>query len=424
MPTKAQRAWSQIISHLDIEFENGISQKIHASDIKDITGEEPRLVCYIDSEHKLPPVLRERNAFVLPVGNGVYRLVEGQGFQNLPEITSETRTHTSTIPFKQEMQNGSAEDRYIKQALNSGLISRFTGIDPLLPGSTARTYCNEFSFEVGSSGPLRAESVQIQVDGIFEGRNAVATMEAKTDDRESFVVRQLYYPFRHYSQETSKSIRSLFFVYDDANQIYNFWEYEFQDPKNYSSIELKRSQSYKITHRQPDLSDFQEVDAEPEWRIPQADDLSKVQRLVFAVDRGCTDSESLAEHFEFERRQANYYEAASELLGLVTCGDEFELTDLGREFTSLRTDERNKLLLKRVLSLPVTNKTFQEAVSRMGGEEPHVSREEIRDMIMENTDLSKPTANRRARTIEKWLRWAADHVGLLTVEPEGVRINL
>lgn len=424
MGTKTEEAWNDIITQLDIEFDNRVSQTISASEIKEITGEEPRLVCYIDSREKLPPTLESRNAFVLPVENGKYRLVKGKGYENLPTQSDSPDIHKSTIPFEQETNSGSSENRYIKQALNSGLISRFTGIDQLLPGTTARTYCNEFSFKVGSSGPITASSVQFQVDGIFEGKNSVALMEAKTDERKDFLIRQLYYPYRHHGDELSKQVRCLFFLYNQQSEKYMFWEYEFQDRNDYSSIQLNRAESYRIKHEEPNLTDFESVEPESNWSVPQADDLPKVQQLVFAVDRGYNNRDSIARYFDFEPRQSNYYEAAAEILGLIRGQSEFQLTELGEDFISLRTDKRNKLLLKRVLSLPVVNEVFEEAVSRMNSDEPHVSRQEIRDFIMENTELSKSTANRRTQTVVNWMRWASAHVGLLSVEPEGVRISL
>ena len=54
---------------------------------------------------------------------------------------------------------------------------------------------------------------------------------------EDFIIRQLYYPYRHWKTKITKEIIPIFFTYD--NGIYNIFIYKFDDLNNYNSIKLK-----------------------------------------------------------------------------------------------------------------------------------------------------------------------------------------
>lgn len=427
MPTNAQKAWSTLLEDGGITFENGVSSTITSDQIRSKAGARPRLVCNLDSRKKLPPVLKEQNLFILAVENGAYQLVKGDGYHDLEPISGPPETHTATLPFELTTASGDSEDRYLQYAYNTGLLSRFTGIDRLIQGSSNRQRSNRFTFYVGDSGPITVDGVQIQTDGVFEGKSSIALVEAKAGSRESFWIRQVYYPFRQRRQETSKDIKSLFFLYDGESKTYNFWEYVFSDPKDYASISLERSQSYKIKREKADISDIavEKEEERSEWRIPQADKVWKIEKLPFLVDQGIDNYKGVAKYFEFDKRQSNYYRDAAEILGLVR-GEEgkYVLTEKGQEFIEMRPDQRSDYLLKNMLRLPIMNEVFQEMVRRFQSEDPYVTREEIAEIIENNSDLSGKTLKRRAGTIRSWFEWISQNAGVVSVDKEGLRLYL
>lgn len=425
--TLKEQAWSKIREQKDIEWENGVSSKISSSDIKEITGEEPRLVSSMDSRDKVPEALAKDDLFVLPVNNGEYKLVEGKGYHNLEPMEDEPIVHESSIPFELATTTGESEDRYVKHAFNTGLISRFTGINQLFQGISSRKYSDEFSFHVGENGPITASSVQFQVDGLFEGEDSVVIMEAKADARDNFLIRQLYYPYRHYGDNINKKMKSIFFLYDKEEDTYNFWEYSFRDPNDYSSIQLERSQSYRIEKTDVDVEEYEEVERRDDgrWEIPQADDVEKIQKFPFLVAQGITDYQSMAEQLEFEPRQSSYYREAVEILDLVqNDGKKYALTEKGEEYINTRPDKRNKLLLKQMLRIPVINEVFQQSVSRFGEADPYISKEDIAEIIAENSHLTGSTPKRRARTIISWFRWISKNVGIVEVDKQKIKISV
>ena len=53
------------------------------------TGEkEVRILCKQDSREDRPQVFKDNNLFLLPTKNGIFAIVKGEGYINLPEISS------------------------------------------------------------------------------------------------------------------------------------------------------------------------------------------------------------------------------------------------------------------------------------------------------------------------------------------------
>lgn len=256
--TKKQEDWEAILSTNDLPLEDRVSPVFSSDDIKKATGgREPRLVCSMDSRKSVPEILRKQGLFVLPVQNGKYRLVKGKGYQHLPAIERPPKKWKHQIGFELTTRHGgSGEDPHLLHAYNTGLLSKFTDIDELYQTTAGRRYSTEFEFCVGDSRPLRVNSVQFQVDGLFEGPDDIVVVEAKAGSRDDFITRQLYYPYRHYRKEANKSIRTIFFIYDEDEETYSLWEYGFSDPYDYASIELQEAQRFRITPTEHRLDEF------------------------------------------------------------------------------------------------------------------------------------------------------------------------
>lgn len=429
--TVRDEAWTALLDALDIRIDRKVSNEITAQDIKDVTGREPRIVCSMDSHDKLAAPLQDRGMFVLPVRNGVYRLVQGLGYHDLEAPSGDVEEHHSTIPFEFVTTTGAAEDRYLQYAYNTGLLSEFTGYDDIYQTSVGRKFSNAFRFRVGDSRPLDVEGVQFQVDGLFEGHEAVLIVEAKADQRESFIVRQLYYPYRHYDGDADKDIRTFFFLHDDDNDRYKFWEYVFRDPEDYASIQLRQAKEYVVRRREPDLQEFN-VDKDDElreagweWRVPQADTVAKIEEFPFLVRNGIDDAEQVAAYFDFTQRQSSYYRQAAEILGLIeTDNHHYKLTSTGEEFVGLRPDRRNEMMAKQMLQVPVMNEVLQQLIQRLGQGGGYLHKDDIASLIDEHTDLSGATLGRRAQSVLAWFTWISERVGLVEVDGRRVRLAL
>ena len=100
----------------------------------------------------------------------------------------------------------------------------------------------------GGSDAIDQKSVQTEVDAGYEGKNHVVLIEAKNTGVNDIIIRQMYYPFRKWSEDVSvkygKKVITVFF--EKRGFEYLFWMYEFTDETNYNSIKLIKSNRYFI----------------------------------------------------------------------------------------------------------------------------------------------------------------------------------
>ncbi len=98
---------------------------------------------------------------------------------------------------------------FLDNAYNTGLLSDFVEGEKLYQTIRGRERSKPFAFRLTDNDPLiEVKGVQIEVDAGYEGERDVILIEAKIGTRKSFNIRQLYYPYRHFSQiVTTKRIR-------------------------------------------------------------------------------------------------------------------------------------------------------------------------------------------------------------------------
>jgi hypothetical protein len=248
-------AWNIIFEKFELRKHDFKSKPfiIDANEIKSITEKEgnklePRLVCYLDNSTKLPKILAKYNLFILPIENGKYALVQGQGYFPIEENKDEPVVeHTSKIPFDLlTLKDRKTESEHLDYFFHSGALSDFFGDNSLMLTFRGKKRTSEFKFKVGEV-ILNASGVQTEVDAGFEGEERIILVEAKSQHQNNFLIRQLYYPFRLWLSKTKnkKTIHSVFFYF--RNGTYNILEYRFNKTEDYNSIEYVRSRKYKIT---------------------------------------------------------------------------------------------------------------------------------------------------------------------------------
>ena len=162
------------------------------------------------------------------------------------------------------------------------------------------------------------------MDAGYEG-NRIYVLEAKMGGRSDFIVRQLYYPFRMWTQneKVSKEVVPLLLTY--SNRTYSLRMYRFADPELYNSIELVKAGDYVLEEfDRPSLSQVLQNTSLKNVPVgvpfPQADSVTKLIDLVDAVASGMNDKEELADQFDYDVRQSDYYGNAARYLGLVGRG--------------------------------------------------------------------------------------------------------
>lgn len=215
----------------------------------DVGQKEVRILCKQDRREDRPNVFIERSLFLLPIKNGVYVIVKGEGYVDIPEIETTQEMYVSKLDFRLDTSLvGNSEMQHLDFAYASSLIRNFMEDESLVLTIRGRKYTPEFSFKIGTQR-INVKSVQTEVDAGYEGRSKVVLVEAKSGSAQNVIIRQLYYPYRQWQARTDKNVVTLFF--QKIADIYSIWNFRFNDKEDYNSIELVKSGSFRIVTDKP-----------------------------------------------------------------------------------------------------------------------------------------------------------------------------
>lgn len=218
--------------------------KKSCQDFTEVGQKEVRILCKQDRREDRPKVFIERGLFLLPIKNGVYVIVKGDGYVDIPEIETTQEMYVSKLDFHLDTSLvGNSEMQHLDFAYASSLIRNFMDDESLVLTIRGRKYTPEFSFSVGTHR-IKVKSVQTEVDAGYEGKSQVVLVEAKSGSTQNVIIRQLYYPFRQWQAKTQKKVVTLFF--QKSGDTYSIWNFQFNDIENYNSIDLAKSGRFKI----------------------------------------------------------------------------------------------------------------------------------------------------------------------------------
>lgn len=407
------QAWEKIFDTRQIDLKQDLHY-ITASEMKTISGYEPRLLAKMDSRKDVPAVMKAHGYFLLPVSNGTYAIIRGNGFHNLERLSG-IQDFESRIKFNlSTISRNTSEMQYLDYSAMSGLIEHVVGRGTLYPSIRGREGSGTFSFDVAHQR-LYVDKAQIEVDLGLEGRDCIVLLEAKSKAVDDFIIRQLYYPYRRFNNlDSKKEIIPIFFTYNSAQNSYNFWVYKFNQLEEYGSIHLLGTSSYTISTPQSlTVDDISPLGVQYSNIIPQANDPNKILELVFKVSEGMNDARQIAQYFGFAERQSSYYREAAEALGLVKFASDrkYTLTEAGQKLVSLDTQERNVYFAKVMSNF----KLIREILDALSAGRA-INRQDIERRIEQDGSLSGSTIPRRALSLYAWLKWIAENTGAIGID--------
>lgn len=211
---------------------------------KKTNEKEVRILCKQDTRQDRPEVFVKNELFLLPVKNGQYAIVKGEGYIDIPEIKDVSKIYKSKLDFKLETSIvGNSEMQHLDFAYATSLIRTFLNDESLVLTIRGRKYTPQFSFYVRKQF-INVESVQTEVDAGYEGRNQIVLIEAKNSQSNNIIIRQLFYPFKQWSHYSKKTIKTLFF--EKRDQFYTLWQFEFDNVNDYNSIRLTNACKFEI----------------------------------------------------------------------------------------------------------------------------------------------------------------------------------
>jgi len=218
--------------------------KKSCQDFKKTAEKEVRILCKQDTREDRPEIFEKNGLFLLPTKNGKYAIIKGEGYVDIPEITTVLEQYNTKLDFRLESSLiGDSEMQHLDFAYASSLIRTFMNDESLVLTIRGRKYTPHFSFNIGNQN-ISTESVQTEVDAGYEGRDKIVLIEAKNSATKNIIIRQLFYPFKQWKIQTTKDVSLLFF--EKQGNIYNIWQYAFTDENNYNSITLVKSARYEI----------------------------------------------------------------------------------------------------------------------------------------------------------------------------------
>lgn len=423
--SKNEYAWEQLFAKYSII--ESINSKgffeINSSQINEFR--ESRLMAKFDHSVNLPKIFHEHKVSILPISRYKYVIGRFQTHFKVPEIDPEVFAVNLPEEFESiSYLNLYSESAALNFAYISGIIDDFIG-EKAYQTISGRMSTGCFNFRISHQEStseyynLSVINSQCEIDAGFESENYIAIVEAKNYSVGDFLIRQIYYPFRLWNSKVSKKIIPILMTL--SNDIFSFYEFEFKEVEDYTSICFVRSKKYTIQPEPITLADISstfrkvEIVEEPEKiPFPQADSFERVIDLLgLLVDKDLTKND-ITENYQFDIRQTQYYTDAGRYLGLIdkykddaTKDVMFQLTEHARKILVKQHKQKYLSLTNKILSYRVFYATFDEAIN-LGAIPSLTEVSEI--MLRSNLKLSQATLLRRARTVRSWINWIWEQI--------------
>ncbi|MET3699832.1 hypothetical protein SAMN05877753_11349 [Bacillus oleivorans] len=418
---QTDKAWYTLFERYDIvEKVNEYGfYEIKAKEIKE--EREPRLMAKFDHFSNLPTLFKKHKLSILPISRSSY--VIGT-FEVFNKVAYDDSIRPEAIPFPTNIttidpHNLYSESSALHCAEITGMIDEVLGEEAVQTVS-GRMSSKEFDFSIstksGYDHNVSIKNAQVEIDGGYESDSQFMIVEAKKETVDDFLIRQLYYPYRLWQEQTPKKIRPVFFTH--SNDIFSFFVYEFTDPSKYNSLRLIKQKDFIIAHEELLLEDILEVYEttnlvpEPTIPFPQADKFKRVVNLLEHLIKNDLTKDFITMNYDFDSRQTNYYTDAGRYLGLIEKystgnGVMYRLTSRGRKIMKLPYKQKYLSLASTILEHEAFRRVFHEYI--YNSEPP--TRERIVE-IMQSCNLfrveSGSTYWRRASTVSSWINWILD----------------
>lgn len=416
--SKNDIAWEAIFEEYRILDRLAKNDRVSISSMEINEFREARLMTKFDHRSQLPELFVEHKLSILPTSRGTYEIGAFETFcdfnkEDVEIVPVNFPTFLESIDYK----DITSESIAINCAFISKILHDFTGEENLFPTVSGRMSSSLFDFAINSKQKtfrINVENSQIEIDGGFEGDNSLNLIEAKNYISDDFLIRQLYYPYRLWSDKIVKRVRPIFLTY--SNGIFDLREYEFTNPELYNSIRLLQHKKYALQERDinieniQNISDNVQVTKEPELPFPQADSFERVINLCELLkQKGFISKEDITHNYDFDHRQTDYYSNAAKYLGLIEGRCENQqigctLTQDGIRIFNLPIVERQLEFVRLILSRAAFKNTLKLYFDK--GDVPTKDEviEIMKDARLYNID-SEQTYRRRASTVISWINW-------------------
>ena len=421
--SKNDLAWEKIFEkHLILDkLKNSDYFLISSSDINEFR--EARLMTKFDHRSQIPKIFEKNKLSILPVSRGNYIIGEFEIFHDFNQ--EKDNVEIKKVPFPTFLESLNPEEitseaTAINCAIITGIIQDFTGEMELYPTISGRMSSSSFDFNIDVNAgkellQVEVNNSQIEIDGGYEGNDSIIIIEAKNYISDNFLIRQLFYPYKLWTQKVNKKVRPVFLTY--TNGIFYLREYTFANSGHYNSIQLVNQGKYVI--QEDSIINIEVIQnilhkvlpiQEPRIPFPQADSFGRVINLCELLkQKNILTKEEITQEYDFSWRQAGYYSHAAIYLGLIERTRQnkmsvYQLSERGVKLFDLSIKNRKLELIELILAYGIFHKTLKLYFKQ--GDVP--SKKEIIE-IMCDADLHRvksiETYERRSSTVLCWIKW-------------------
>lgn len=394
---------------------------------------EARLMTKFDYVSSLPDVFYNHHLTIMPTKRGEYLIAHFDAYYEYENKLTDKDLTTNRIemPFPNwieslDVESITSEGAMLNAAVAGNLVNDLFGVKDkeFIRTVDGRMSSLDFSFNIGNlldsskNYRLDVENSQMEIDGGYEGSDKLLLFEAKNNITDSFIIRQLYYPFQRWAREVDKEVIPIFLQY--SNNTYNFSVFKFDDINDYNSLRLVERKNYIFGTERTSLDDIVKVAKEVKFKeepkdipAPQADSVLKIYGLLDAIwesEDGSITLEEMTLENDFVMRQARYYSDAALYLELIVRNDidgSFSLSKVGEQFIKSNKKERNLIIARQMLQYERYNIVFKEALrtnGKLSGTMVYNTLVEANYYERANNVYSESTRRRRAQTIVAWVK--------------------
>lgn len=410
-------AWESLFDkyHILAKIEQNGQFIISANQIKEFR--EPRLMTKFDHKINLPNIFTSNNLSILPITRGNYVISSFSAYKEFDEPSQDVQKISIPAHIQSLMPQFLVSEAIALNCANAcGILNDFLEDDELVSTVSGRMSSGSFEFSINTALGTKniiVSNSQIEIDAAYEGIHYLSLFEAKRDLSDDFLIRQLYYPFRVWSERVTKTVKSIFLIF--SNGMFNLYQYQFEDPQNYNSLKLVKQKNYVIV-TEICLADIENLlrtvplVQEPDISFPQADRMSRIINLIELLNEKPMTKQDITSEYAFDERQTNYYTDAGRYLGLIDkTHDEdgnilFHLSTCGHRIMSLKYKERQLALVTQILMHKVFNETLK--LHLQYGEMPD---KQTIIQTMKRSNLyhieADSTYLRRSSTVIGWVNW-------------------
>ncbi|MDE1549981.1 type II restriction enzyme [Jeotgalibaca caeni] len=422
---KIDKNWNEIFEKYNIlnKIEDEGKFIITSAQINEF--KEARLMTKFDYVNSLPDLFFHNGLSILPITRGSYVIGKFNAYSQIDDSKNAFRQNINKIPFPDwietlDYQSITSESSMLNVAYISGMVHELFGVEKVFQTISGRRSSESFTFNIQGTDEkdrlfkIDVENSQLEVDAGFETEKNLVLVEAKNNKTSSFLIRQLYYPYRLWTNKVCKKVTPVFLQYE--NGIYNFSVFDFEDVNNYNSIKLLYRKNYIIDEGAISMRDIEEllmnkgyVPEPKDIPFPQANNFLRVVEMLTTIDdsiEGKVSLEDLTLQNDFVYRQAQYYSRAAIYLGLAKLNSDstVSLTNLGNKLVNSGVREKRMILIRQILS----HKPFAILMKARIKKRGRLSPTEIHEIIKEHSLLSSyqysaVTEKRRGSTINAWI---------------------